>query len=384
MDNINKAIEELISLKEDFSKKIDDLIFQINKSQITTFDNISFDEQWYLMKYPDVNKKVRNPPWEPPSGFEHYIRFGKDREYRILSSEQVEIKRKRRLELNEKDYSEMYNLNKNHWFKYGESEQRLWKSPSKFSLREEFEYLKETMQWWPNAVDPLLICDSNSEDHKKERADAILDEIQEQIGSIKDKRFLDFGTGEGHVAEQSSNLNTSFSYGYDINFKGNSPIVTSSFEELYGKKYFDIISLWDVVDHLEGDCLKIFKDIKSIVAESGVLFVKCHPWCGIHGTHLYNKINKPCLSSIFTKDELLEIGCEEDLFVNKFKDPVNDYEKIFDLAGFKVIKKNVISDSLPFKKYDIKIIEKRMERIVGEDYFNKTKIEWVDYILQIK
>ena len=49
---------------------------------------------------------------------------------------------------------------------------------------------------WPEAVNPNLICDINSDEDKSERGRGIIDILIEE--DLKDLKFLDFGCGEGH------------------------------------------------------------------------------------------------------------------------------------------------------------------------------------------
>ena len=67
---------------------------------------------------------------------------------------------------------------------------------------------------WPAAVPADLICD-NKEDEKLNRAAGILNNLITE--DLKDKKFLDYGCGEGHVAFiAGSVIPTKISVGFDI------------------------------------------------------------------------------------------------------------------------------------------------------------------------
>ena len=81
----------------------------------------------------------------------------------------------------------------------------------------EFESLKKAVfsDKWPHAVNPSLICDSESESDKQERGVGILELVIEE--PVKDGKFLDFGCGEGHCTSKAvSILGCSISVGYDV------------------------------------------------------------------------------------------------------------------------------------------------------------------------
>ena len=81
---------------------------------------------------------------------------------------------------------------------------------------ESFESLKKALfsSRWPEAVNPNLICNPNSETDKKERGVGIIELIVEE--NIKNGKFLDYGCGEGHCVNAAiSVLGCADAVGFD-------------------------------------------------------------------------------------------------------------------------------------------------------------------------
>jgi len=185
--------------------------------------------------------------------------------------------------------------------------------PTNFMPKEEeFEVLKSLLESpdWPEAVFELQIADENSESDKDERAAAIAEIL---LPPMKDMRFLDFGCGEGHVAKYVS-AEASVSVGYDKTKKGqliwekeDGFLLTVDLEKVRSKAPYDVILLYDVLDHTE-DPSEVLKIAKSLLSSDGTIYVRCHPWCGRHGGHAYRSINKAFVHLIFDDEELERLG----------------------------------------------------------------------------
>lgn len=231
--------------------------------------------------------------------------------------------------------------------------------PQQINDDEEFTlltgYLQDTN--WPNAVEPALICNQESEEEKFDRAEGILDMVVTK--TVKNVKFLDFGCGQGHVVEKASAQECKLAVGYDIesqNWQNRKTglLLTTDWEEVKKHGPYDIVLVYDVIDHIVSptyeivDChnppneiVEVFKKIKSITAQAGSIYVRCHPWVSKHGSHLYSKLNKAFLQLIFTDKELLQLGIvNTSLSVQKIIHPLNTYSKIFNLAGFKNVREN--------------------------------------------
>jgi 2-polyprenyl-3-methyl-5-hydroxy-6-metoxy-1,4-benzoquinol methylase len=192
---------------------------------------------------------------------------------------------------------------------------------------------------WPQAVFQDQIADENSEKDKEERAEGIADIL---LPNLNDKKFLDFGCGEGHVAKHVAN-DSSLSVGYDIEKsiksqlaweeKKEKLLLTTDFEKARSEGPYDIILIYDVLDHAKEESMsEILERAKSVLSEDGIIYLRCHPWCGRHGGHAYRKINKAFVHLVLTEDELKEMGL--DLEPNqKVFFPLDTYSKAIEKAG---------------------------------------------------
>lgn len=183
--------------------------------------------------------------------------------------------------------------------------------------RPDFEHLKSLLvsDAWPEAVFSVQIADENSEEDKDERAQGIADIM---LPPMSGKKFLDFGCGEGHVVKYASK-ETAVAVGYDIERASNHRLpwddkrdgflLTTDFDRVVAEGPFDIILLYDVIDHAERlTPVDILSKAASVLAPEGKIFMRCHPWCGRHGGHLYRKFNKAFVHLVFHDDELESLG----------------------------------------------------------------------------
>lgn len=250
---------------------------------------------------------------------------------------------------------------------------------------------------WPHAVDPNLLVSSEEED-RFDRAEAILDWV---LGSnLQDKKFLDFGCGEGHVAYRAS-LRSKLSVGYDLNESGwekfkatDRFFLTSDFQEIHRHGPYDVILLFDVLDHIVTEDPKdVLKDLHGILKDNGKVHVRCHPWCSRSGAHAYNSLNKAYLHFFFTPEELEKMGVKSDP-IRKIIHPITTYDDWFLKSGFKKLdsESNVMRQSVePFFEQEpilAKLIKDHWkdsyeERLSSGKVFPKHQLEqtMLDFVL---
>ena len=205
----------------------------------------------------------------------------------------------------------------------------------------DFGILKELLHSdkWPEAVLEVQIADDNSETDKQERAESIVDLL---LPPLKGKKFLDVGCGEGHVAKYVSH-EASVSVGYDLrkspqscfewDKKDGSFFLTTNFSVVESEGPYDTILIYDVLDHLESDDMGAFMTkIKSVLKDDGKIYMRCHPWSGRHGGHLYKKVNKAFVHLVFTEQELKLMGLEPE-FNRKALLPLATYHEALESAG---------------------------------------------------
>jgi len=195
---------------------------------------------------------------------------------------------------------------------------------------------------WPEAVPTGLIC-GETEEEKTSRASGIVEEF---IGeSLKDKSFLDFGCGEGHVPFViASSQQVIKAVGFDIkkeaswdSLKTKKLMLTNDWDEVEKASPFDVILVNDVLDHTKNpqEALKKIQRIKR--NETGKVVLRVHPWTSRHGTHLYKKLNRAYLHLVFSEEELLSMGLEG-LPTLKVTEPISAYKKMIKEAGFSILR----------------------------------------------
>lgn len=211
--------------------------------------------------------------------------------------------------------------------------------------RQEFALLSRLVKsdHWPLAVNPILICDEDSEPDKEIRAEAILDILIDQ--SVEGLAVLDFGCGEGHVAKTAMDKKPRISVGYDLvqhKWPWANTVFTTSFDEVKEKGPYDIIIAYDILDHTD-DPAGALKQMKEVLAERGKVYARCHPWCSRHGTHLYRSLNRAFVHMVFDDNELKTMGLEPTK-TNKVIHPLATYEKYLESAKLKSIKREIITE----------------------------------------
>jgi 2-polyprenyl-3-methyl-5-hydroxy-6-metoxy-1,4-benzoquinol methylase len=129
--------------------------------------------------------------------------------------------------------------------------------------------------------------------------------------------------------------------GYDIAKSGNlkweednNNFLTTNFQKVVQNGTYDAIMLWDVLDHAK-DPNSILRQIRQLCTKNTEIFVKCHPWCGVHGGHAYTKLNKAYAHLIFTDEELKLLGIDP-VYTNKVISPMSTYRKYFKDNKFEV------------------------------------------------
>lgn len=200
---------------------------------------------------------------------------------------------------------------------------------------------------WPQAVDPLQICKTDSEDDKNVRASAIFSlivatHLYDGRKPAKDKRILDFGCGEGHLVKQIEAGKVDLTIGYDIRDSGwerwsasDRRLLTTDLDVVKLRGPYDLIVMYDVLDHAEGshptDLLRI---ARACLSPGGKLVVRMHPWISRHGTHLWS-LNKAYAHLIFTESQLAEMGYVG-LPTIRVTNPDAEYVQWFRDAGLRI------------------------------------------------
>ena len=222
----------------------------------------------------------------------------------------------------------------------------------------DFSEIKELVKspLWPSAVPQELICETESEEDKKERAEGIIYLMINE--DLSDKRFLDFGCGEGHVVFQAAKNNVKKSVGYDphssLPDSDDKCYFSNDFEKVREEGPFDIVLMYDVLDHLDGfedgseianRMSEVLSQVKLVTHENSKIYLRCHPWCSRHGGHLYNSLNKAFAHVVFSKSELEDMGYEVE-GVAKVTHPRATYDTAIEKSGLKTISQDIIQTKI--------------------------------------
>lgn len=211
---------------------------------------------------------------------------------------------------------------------------------------------------WPEAIDQNLICAQDSETDKISRAEGILELLVEK--DLRNKKFLDFGCGEGHVAYKALTQEPLISVGYDkihmpswSKFPTNDKLLfTTDFETAKQHSPYDIILVYDVIDHVSHkEALAILRQIHDLLDINGTIYLRTHPFCSRHATHLYQTINKAYIHLVFTNQELKDLGYEAPDNTHVVY-PINQYETMFKEADLAISHNNILREKVDafFKK----------------------------------
>jgi 2-polyprenyl-3-methyl-5-hydroxy-6-metoxy-1,4-benzoquinol methylase len=217
-----------------------------------------------------------------------------------------------------------------------------------------FEALKKLLlsDDWPNAVNPDEICDMELESDMQERAEGIMDLMVEV--SLRGRRFLDFGCGDGRRLGLSDAQGTEISVGYDVKkhplwaAPTSGKILTTNFSDVEANAPYHNILLFDVLDHIVGNetPVELLKRLHSLLAPRGILYMRVHPWTSRHATHVYKELNKAYAHLVFSPEELLKLvpesSCREES--NHIVYPIMTYRKYCKEAGFKEMRMREIKE----------------------------------------
>lgn len=233
---------------------------------------------------------------------------------------------------------------------------------------------------WPLAADPMFICRDTEED-KMIRASAIysmfvVTQIQPNC------KILDYGCGEGHLVKLIASYGNNV-VGYDIkeqNWQGN--LCTTDFEKIRTGGPYDVIILYDVLDHAEGQLPpEVLIQAKSLLAPNGRIVARLHPWCSRHGTHMW-KLNKEYAHLVFTEEELEQLGYKG-IYTVKVTDPNGTYAEWIRAAGLRITYDNIISESATMffeNNPDIKARLMSITNYIGNIPYNLMEQVWHDFV----
>lgn len=232
----------------------------------------------------------------------------------------------------------------------------------KTKFPEETHFLLDLLESpeWPEAVPEFLICEETEED-KIDRAKGIIEYTKFDFAG---KKVLDYGCGEGHFAIEVANTNSTSSclksVGYDIVKSGihewekdDNFLLTTEFEKVKQHGPYDIVIIYDVLDHATQP-VDIISSVVKLCHPETKIFVRCHSWMSRHGGHIYRQLNKAWAHLVFTKDELALMGIDLP-YVHKIFFPIK-------------------TQTLWFQVFDLQIERKEVVKTIVEEFFQKPEI----------
>lgn len=262
-------------------------------------------------------------------------------------------------------------------------------SPEHFAARKKHIDDLLAIDCWPEAVPQFLVAKDASTDDQINRANAVLDMMLDR--QISDLDFLDFGCGDGWIAQQATKRGVKSSFAYDIKASSNwgnlhGVNFTTDFQSLLNNKY-DVIMLYDVLDHCHNP-IDVMSQVKLLLKSNGSVFVRCHPWVSRHATHLYKQgINKSYLHLFLKHDEIKDLINQEPNFTRVEKNPIDAYRywfEAFDIKRERFVKEPV-SDFFHVQSFK-ELLANEQQIAVNEidEFLKKMEIQFVDYKLQAK
>lgn len=244
---------------------------------------------------------------------------------------------------------------------------------------------------WPLAVPEELICDDD-EDNKLTRAAGILKDFVKT--DLANKKFLDFGCGEGHAAYIASSLLGAKSVGYDLvkhdwhKFSDEINLeFTTNESDLKNHGEFDVILANDVLDHSQNpkEVLELIKNLKK--PETGKIYLRCHPWTSRSGTHIYKQLNRAFLHLVFTEKELQNVMGFKEMPAIKFLNPISAYRTMIKDAGFSILQEEIITQPVELFFTTKPQILRRIQECFAKNNLTEKfpreamEIQFIDYVL---
>ncbi len=241
---------------------------------------------------------------------------------------------------------------------------------------------------WMPAVSPNTLIDPSSNRMMFARAERIIADFIRI--PLLGKNFLDFGCGAGHLAKKAKN-NDANVIGYDLSKQwGDEDFLTTDWDKVVSAAPYDIILVYDVLDHSKENPVTCLKKLNHLMKPSGKLYLRCHPWCSRTGNHSYLKKNKAYIHLVLDEEQLEDMGCSG-IYTRKIIHPEVTYNDWIGKSGFRVIASAVKTESLESFWGDIflqDLIKIHWQNSFDEDLARGTQfpskqleIQWCDFVL---
>jgi 2-polyprenyl-3-methyl-5-hydroxy-6-metoxy-1,4-benzoquinol methylase len=250
---------------------------------------------------------------------------------------------------------------------------------------------------WPPAINMNLVCNPDNDFELRQRAKGVIELMiaEPLIG----KKFLDFGCGHGHMPFEAA-MNGAASVGYDPvgndtwnalaeeavgKITGDYLLYLSDWDAVAARGPYDVILLFDVLDHSEGELpSQVLQKVSSVLKTGGKAYVRTHPFISKHGIHQYFALNKAYIHLVFTPEELQKVLTDRTHVIPSAGviRPIMTYKQMFDDAGLEIITRREHKNEVaPFFK--IPRIAQRIQKNLGVKEFPEFQmsLSFLDYEL---
>lgn len=238
---------------------------------------------------------------------------------------------------------------------------------------------------WPKAVENEQLCET--EDRARLRANNILEMLVSE--RLKGKKFLDFGCGQGHTVEAAIQNGAEFALGYDVDLsqcKLPKQQFTDSFETVKSHAPYDIVLIYDVLDHIvQVDPIAALKQAASVLKTSGRIYLCTHPWSSRHGGHLYQQKNCAFLHLVLDEVEATRLYGLQSTHNIKVVKPLETYRYWFQQAGLNVKSEWVQTSDVEDFFLTPSVVRDRLTRHWEDEntMLSHMKIDFVEYSLEL-
>ena len=236
---------------------------------------------------------------------------------------------------------------------------------------------------WPPAAPEYLVGKPVTERDQMNRAGLVIDMFLTK--PIQDLSVLDFGCGEGWVANELVNRGGKHVVGYDIVRSPSWDSLKATFTSSLPNDKFDAVFLIDVLDHSQNP-QQIMSEVEGLLKPGGIAYVRCHPWTSRHATHVFKQgLNKSYIHLFLTEEEQIELGYRP-MFTRIEKNPFETYKKWF--GKFKIQRERRSSEPLhEFFKVpafvSLLYTEQQIPKERQADFLIDMETQFVDYQLTL-
>lgn len=234
-----------------------------------------------------------------------------------------------------------------------------------FKIKNKYADIRRTIEksFWPCAIHPNVIF-------KKEEGFSYARGVVEHIidEEIAGKRVLNFGFDDYPVSElihEEYDPEISVRYSFcELKEKStNTFFSTTDIEKVRLKAPYDIILIYDVIDHIEEDPVGLLKEAKRLLKKNGTIYVRFHPYCSRNALHLHHDLNKAHIHLLFTQEELKKIVPKSKIKFNRGIIYPHLYERYIKSSELKIkFKREILEGRIwPFLMSEEKQSKPRVE-----------------------